>query len=178
MIVVPAGFIKIALTKLVHIKHFSGPFVSMISPSAELSLDRGGELSIGRNFKMRDHAKLRVRASGRCIIGDNTSINSNSMVVCHNRIVIGNNVQLSPNVQIYDHDHDYSVPGGVQSMRYRLGDVEIGDNVWIGANSVILKDTRIGNNCVIGAGSIIHGVYDDNSVIVQKRETHIKKYNI
>lgn len=36
---------------------------------------------------------------------------------------------------------------------------------------VILRGTKIGDNCVVGAGSVIKGEYEDNTIIVQKRET-------
>lgn len=41
----------------------------------------------------------------------------------------------------------------------------IGDNVWIGWGSIILKGTVIGNNCVVGAGSLVAGKFPDNVVI-------------
>jgi acetyltransferase-like isoleucine patch superfamily enzyme len=49
--------------------------------------------------------------------------------------------------------------------------VEIGDNSWVGANTIILRGTKIGKNCVVGAGCVISGEYPDNSIITQKRET-------
>lgn len=172
-IVVPIGVIKIYLTKLFHPHSFRGPLVSMISPFTEISIDYGGQLFIGKMFKMRDGAKIRVRKGARCIIGDNTSVNSNNMIVCREKIILGSNVQLSPNVQIYDHDHDFRVDGGIKAGKFLTSPVEIGNNVWIGANTVILRGTYIGNNCVIGAGCIIKGRYTDGSTIIQKRETSI-----
>ena len=53
---------------------------------------------------------------------------------------------------------------------------EIGKNVWIGANTVILRGTKIGDNCVIGAGTIVKGDFPENSIIVQNREPKVKFY--
>lgn len=170
-VVVPFGALKMCWIKLFHIRRFHGPVICMISPSAEISLDYGASLSIGKRFKLRDGAKIRVRKGAACIIGNNTSVNSNNMIACHESIVIGDGVQFSPNVQIYDHDHDYKHPGGLKANRYKTAPVVIGNNCWIGANSVILRGTTLGENCVVGAGSVIKGNYPDNSVIVQKRET-------
>ena len=89
-------------------------------------------------------------------------------------IVLGDNIQLSPNVQIYDHDHDYRAEGGLAAMKYKTAPVEIGNNVWIGANCVILRGTKIGDNCVVAAGSVIKGEFPANTLIYQKRETEIK----
>lgn len=166
---VPCGMIKIAWTKLFHFGSFSGPFISLISPHTEITMDGGAELRIGGKFKMRDGAKIRVRKGGTCIIGNNSSINSNNIIACHERIEIGDDVQLSPNVQIYDHDHDFRAVGGVKAGKYKTAAVKIGNNVWIGANAVILRGTEIGDNCVVGAGCVLKGKYEPNSVIVQKR---------
>lgn len=168
---VPIGILKIGLTKVFHYKNFHGPVISMISPLTEISLDYGGVLSIGKNFKMRDGAKIRVRKGAKCTIGNNTSVNSNNIIACHEHVIIGDNVQLSPNVQIYDHDHDFRDDGGLKSMKFKTAPIVIGSNVWIGANTVILRGCNIGDNCVIGAGCVIHGAYLANSVIIQKRDT-------
>ena len=44
--------------------------------------------------------------------------------------------------------------------------IEIGENCFIGARSVILPGTTIGNNCIIGAGSVVRGHIEDNSIVV------------
>ena len=51
----------------------------------------------------------------------------------------------------------------------------IGNRVWIGANTVILRGTVIGDDCVIGAGSVVKGNVPANSVLVQKRDDEIIK---
>ena len=74
---------------------------------------------------------------------------------------------------IYDHDHDYRAQGGIKAGKYKTTPVRIGDNVWIGANTVILRGTTIGNNVVIGAGSVVSGNVEDNTVFIQKRATSL-----
>ena len=58
---------------------------------------------------------------------------------------------------------------------YKTAPVEIGNNVWIGANTIILRGTKIGDNCVIGAGSIVKGNVLSNSVFLQKKENMVKE---
>lgn len=174
---IPCGMIKMAWTKWFHFNSFSGPILSLISPYTEITMDRSAELRIGKKFKMRDGAKIRVRKGAVCIIGNNSFINCNSMIVCHERIEIGDDVQLGPNVQIYDHDHDFRTEGGVKAGKFKTAPVKIGNNVWIGANTVILRGTEIGDNCVVGAGCILSGKYWPNSAIVQKRDTTVTSIN-
>ncbi|MEN6473201.1 MAG: acyltransferase [Syntrophaceae bacterium] len=83
-------------------------------------------------------------------------------------ITIGNKVKISLEVAILTHGFDYSVlrelhPGECFGS---AGPVTIGDNVFIGMRSTILKDTTIGSNCVIGAGSLVKGCIPDNTVAV------------
>lgn len=171
---VPCGMIKMAWTKLFHFSSFSGPLICLVSPHSEITMDSGAELRIGKNFKMRDGAKIRVRKGATCIIGNNSSVNSNNMIACHERIEIGNDVQLSPNVQIYDHDHDFRAEGGVKAQKFKTSPVKIGSNVWIGANTVILRGTEIGDNCVVGAGCVVKGSIPKNSIVIENRELQVK----
>lgn len=173
LIHVPFGVMKIAFTKLFHIKNFHVSPICAISPLTEISLDYGGKLEIKKGLKMRDGAKIRVRKGGKCKIGKNVGISSNNIIACHDSITIGNNVQFGPNVLIYDHDHDFRAEGGIGAMKYKTSPVEIGNNVWIGANCVILRGTKIGDNCVIAAGSVLKGEFPEKSVVVQKKETSI-----
>ena len=170
---VPCGMIKMAWIKLFHLKCFSGPFISLVSPHTEITMDNGAELRIGSNFKMRDGAKIRVRKGAVCKLSRNVSVNSNNMIACHECIEIGDDVQLSPNVQIYDHDHDFHAEGGVKTGKYKTAPVKIGNNVWIGANTVILRGTEIGDNCVIGAGCVVKGHVPENTIMIQKRVTEL-----
>lgn len=172
-VVVPFGACKMAVTKLAHFRGFHGPLLCMLSLNTEITPDPGSYLTIGRMFKMRDGAKVRVRRGAVCRIGDHAAIGSNSMVVCRERIEIGSNVQIAPGVQIYDHDHDFRHPDGLRANHFKTAPIVIGDDVWIGANAVILRGTEIGAGSVVAAGSVVKGKYPANSVIIQKRETNI-----
>ena len=59
-----------------------------------------------------------------------------------------------------------------------MGEVIIGDNVWIGENVVILPGTTIGDGCIIGANSVlVGGAYDNNSIIVGSPGRVIKRFD-
>ena len=68
--------------------------------------------------------------------------------------MIGDNCQIAPNVSIYTAGHP--VHPATRNTAYEYGiDITIGNNVWIGGNTVIMPGVRIGDNAVIGAGSIV-----------------------
>lgn len=75
-------------------------------------------------------------------------------------ISIGDDVTLSSNVRILAHD---ASPGKAGSYT-KIGIVNIGNNVFIGADSIVLCNTRIGDNVVIGAGSVVTHDIPSNSV--------------
>lgn len=77
-------------------------------------------------------------------------------------ISIGDRVTLAPRVHILAHDASTKRELG----QTRLGCVSIGDDVFIGAGSIILPGIRIGNKVVIGAGSVVSRGILDNSVAV------------
>ena len=80
-------------------------------------------------------------------------------------IRIGENVRITSGCKILSHDYSYSVIAAYNGhVLGGVGYVEIGNNVFIGMNSIILKDTTIGNNVIIGAGSVVSGVLEDNSI--------------
>lgn len=118
----------------------------------EVTVDGKSELRIAKKLKMHNGAKIRVRKGGKLEIGKNFGMSNGCVVTAYDHIKIGDNVMLGPNVLIYDQDHDYRAEGGVAAMRFKTAPVVIGNNVWIGANTLILRGTTIGDNSVIGGG--------------------------
>ncbi|MBT8187626.1 MAG: sugar O-acetyltransferase [Croceitalea sp.] len=101
-------------------------------------------------------------------IGENTFVNTNCMFLDNNKIVIGKNGLIAPFVQIYTATHPLKaserILGSGSHARYLTSTkpVVIGDNVWIGGNSVIFPGVTIGHNVTIGAGSVITKNIPDN----------------
>ena len=94
-------------------------------------------------------------------IGENTFVNVNCMFLDNNSIRIGKNGLIAPYVQIYTASHPLKASdrliqeGGTTRYLTSAQPVNIGDNVWIGGNSVVFPGVTIGNNVTIGAGSVV-----------------------
>lgn len=100
-------------------------------------------------------------------IGDNTFVNTNCIFLDNNSITIGKNGLIAPYVQIYTASHPLKASERIHNNNgggyYTFSKaVNIGDNVWIGGNSVIFPGVQIGNNVTIGAGSIVNKNIPDN----------------
>ncbi len=115
-------------------------------------------------------------------VGKNFFANYNCTIIDVAKVKIGDNCQMAPNVAIYTAGHPIH-PAARNSM-YEYGiSVTIGDNVWIGGNTVILPGVHIGSNTVIGAGSVVTKDIPDWSVaagnpcrVIKKITEDDKKY--
>lgn len=76
-------------------------------------------------------------------------------------IEFGDNVTIAPRVTILAHD---ASPQAFRNVT-KIGRVMVGNNVFIGAGSIILPGITIGNNVVIGAGSVVARDIPDNTVV-------------
>ena len=87
-------------------------------------------------------------------IGDNFYANSGCIIIDVAKVKIGDNVMFGPNVAVITAGHP--IHHEIRNTRFEYGiPVTIGDNVWIGANAVLLPGVHIGDNTVIGAGSVV-----------------------
>lgn len=111
----------------------------------------GNKIYIGKNsvFKCEN-----IFIGENVYFGDNTLISSP-----HGKVYIGNDVMFGPNVSIHGGNHIYNVVGltmkNINKNDLSDGIVRIENDVWIGANSVILKNVTIGEGAIVGAGSIV-----------------------
>lgn len=98
-------------------------------------------------------------------VGENFFANYNLTVLDVGKVTIGDNAQIAPNVSIYTAGHPVHPDSRNSGYEYGI-DISIGDNVWIGGSTCILPGVHIGNNVVIGAGSVVTKDIPDNVIAV------------
>lgn len=98
-------------------------------------------------------------------VGENFFANYNLVILDVGKVTIGKNAQIAPNVSIYTAGHPIHPESRNTGYEYGIP-VNIGDNVWIGGNVVILPGVTIGDNVVIGAGSVVSKDLPPNSIAV------------
>ena len=87
-------------------------------------------------------------------VGRNFFANYNCTIIDVAEVTIGENCQMAPNVAIYTAGHP--IYPSTRNSAYEYGKaVTIGDNVWLGGNTVVCPGVHIGSNTVIGAGSVV-----------------------
>lgn len=90
-------------------------------------------------------------------------------IVCASKISIGENVGMGVNVNIWDTDF-HSIQHTIRSKQTNIAqalskEIQIGNNVWIGANSTILKGSELGNNTVVSTFSLVNKIFASNLLI-------------
>jgi acetyltransferase-like isoleucine patch superfamily enzyme len=116
-------------------------------------------LKVSDNWRNNYLRKQGVKVGERCKI-HTVSFSTEPYLV-----QIGNGARIASGTQFITHDGAVNCfPGDVDGGIF--GKIVIGNNVFIGNNSIILLNTTIGDNCIIGAGSVVRGQFPDDSVIV------------
>lgn len=87
-------------------------------------------------------------------IGENFYVNHNCVILDAAKVTFGDNVFIAPNCGIYTAGHPLDADERNSGLEYAYP-ITIGNNVWIGANVIVLPGVTIGDNTVIGAGSVV-----------------------
>lgn len=156
----------------------------------------GAKLRIGNNVTVKSsflsnlvglysRTIIVTRVQGaEIVIGNNVGI-SGATIYARKGIYIGDNTIIGGNCKILDNDfHPIEVAARLKLLSDVHGgdsdlvpskEIHIGNNCFIGCNSIILKGTVLGNGCVVGAGAVVTGKFDDNCVIVGNPARIIKR---
>lgn len=154
-------------------------FASKISCGKNVLLKRNSHIyalskngiKIGDNFSLGEHAIIEctgvLRSIGESlVIGDNVGINHYCFIGVRGKIKIGNNVIFGPRVSVFSENHNsenLNIPIKDQGETRKTTIIE--DNVWIGANSVILAGVTIGSGAIIAAGAVVSKDVKPNTVV-------------
>jgi acetyltransferase-like isoleucine patch superfamily enzyme len=141
----------------------------LINGRPMIDIRKGSELYIGdgvglnssnQGYHLNMHSPVKLLADkpGAVIrIGNNTRIHG-ACIHANELVEIGSNCLIAANCQIFDgngHDLSFADPSNRINTAGKSRPVIIEDNVWIGANSIILPGVRIGTGAVISANSVV-----------------------
>ena len=162
-------FLKTLFTKR-HVKFKGWCVIATLSGS---SIKIGNGTSIFSDFSsnmlgLYQRCIIVSRYGGKIIIGEKCGI-SGSTIYSTDKIEIGNYTLIGANCKIVDNDfHPLDRNKRHESLDREFTlhkPIKIGDDCFIGMNSIILKGTKLGDNVIVGAGSVVCGEFPSNVVI-------------
>ena len=135
----------------------SGAFIE----TSVISCDDRKSIKVGKGSSIHKGTVVSIAShdiKSSILIGENTYIGENNNLRAADGIIeIGNGCLISQGITMVTSNHGIEgrVPITQQPWVSKKGKISIGDNVWIGANSVILPDITIGEGAVVAAGAIV-----------------------
>ena len=133
-----------------------------VSPLADIEDSaRGSRIVVGEGVVIDSFVKIKpAGGQGDVVIGDGTVINSGCVLYVGHGITIGRNVLLAANCTLAPTNHaftDADRPIRHQDFQPSRGGITIEDDVWIGANTVLLDGAHVCAGSIVGAASLVRG---------------------
>ena len=126
-------------------------------------------------FKYNNSAKFMVHFTSKVVLPDAIKIINDSPSVylsfavsqgcyfqAYNGIIFNEGCMFGPNVKFISADHDINE----RNLHKSSSEIYIGKSCWIGAGSIILPGVRLGDNVVVGAGSVVTRSVEPNKIVV------------
>lgn len=127
-----------------------------VSISRRVEVRRAWCIRLGRRVEIEHDVFLKVvDDAAHLSIGEFTFVGRGTEIDVAGSVEIGSHTLLAPGVFITDHQHNIRGSGLIDSQGITTSFVTIGNDVWIGANAVILPGVTIGDGAVIGAGAVV-----------------------
>ena len=93
-------------------------------------------------------------AVGDVVIGHHTRVGLHNTII--GPVTIGDHVNLAQGITVTALNHNFSQPAlPIDQQGVSTAPVTLGDDIWIGANAVVLPGVTIGNHCVVAAGAVV-----------------------
>lgn len=136
-----------------------------------------GKVSFNGKCSIGHGSKISIADTGFVSFGENFIITAESSIICYKNITFGSNTLISWDTLIMDTDfhHIKNFNGEIINVNKP---VEIGNNVWIGCRTLILKGAIIPNNSVIAANTTVTKKYQKENTIIGGNPSEIIKEGI
>lgn len=138
-----------------------------------------GQWSVNGSIWLGIGCILRIEKKGTLETGSDITFNFNNRIICYDHINIGNLLSASWEVQIFDSDLHYLKDIKTNEVFERNRPVILGNNIWIGNRTSILKGTRIPDFTTIASNSLCNKEYNiDRYTILAGTPAKVVKTNI
>lgn len=148
-------------------------YIKKLSPEKYISI--GNNVTIRSAYNIEFNGKMTIEKNcyltaikSKIILGKNISLNNNCMINADlgGTISIGNECLIGPNVVLRSSNHNYedtSIP--IRKQNSIAKNITIYDDVWIGANAVVLAGVTIGRGSIIAAGAVVSKDVEEYAIV-------------
>lgn len=111
--------------------------------------------------------EMTIECQGELSIGARTILGHHCTLACRDQVVIGEDCLIAEMVSIRDHDHRFDrLDLTVREQGEVIAPIRIGRNVWLGAKVTVLRGVSIGDNVIVGANSVVTRDLPENAIAV------------
>ncbi len=136
----------------------------------------GNRISIGPMVRLEVHPQAQSNAS--ITIGDDSVIEHGVHIYAAGQLKIGRSALIASGCMITDNNHGHFPPAGSYARQpLTTKTTTLGENVWLGENVAVLPGSSIGDNVVIGANSVVVGEIPPNCIAVGSPAKPIKSFD-
>jgi acetyltransferase-like isoleucine patch superfamily enzyme len=136
----------------------------------------GSGVSLGAFSQLRPSSQYGGMLGEGCNIGDGTTFGPYTYIGCAGFIEIGSNCMFGPRVTLIAENHVITDKSkALKGAGVTRKGIKIGNDCWVGANSIILDGVSIGEGSIIGAGAVVRGDIPSFSIAVGAPARVVKK---
>lgn len=127
-----------------------------IGRNVSIIVEEGASLSIGSNVYIGEGCYIKCYG-GDLRIGNDVSINAHAFINACGGVSIGNDTRIATKFICIASNHIFSDPNVLMRKQGITKEgIDIGNNVWLGANVKVLDGVNISDNCIIAAGAVVN----------------------
>jgi len=128
----------------------------------------GGYVEINDNVALYGDIIIETAYGGNVIIDEDAHIQPRcQLVAARGSIHIGKRAEIAPNCAFYPFNHQFTADKNIREQPIiTSGNIEIGDDVWLGYGVIVLDGVHIGDGAVLGAGAVVTHDIPDNAIAV------------
>ena len=136
----------------------------------------GNRISVGPLVRLEVHPQNGNSAS--LVVGDDSIIEHGVHIYAASHLTIGKHALIASGCMITDNNHGHHPPaGGYARQKLIATTTTLGDNVWLGENVAVLPGSLIGDNVIVGANSVVNGVLPPNCIAVGSPAKPVKTFD-
>lgn len=152
--------------------------VSLEKKNFFIRIDDNAKIKLtGENVTFARGGSIRISSGGKLVIGSNVAVNVGGAFFINTDCHIGNDCMMGWNTTLFDTNGHVVYNTLTNEELPETKPIVIGNHVWIGAESVILKGSHIGDNSIVAYKSCVTSKFDEENLVIGGKHAHIIKEN-